>query len=507
MNNSFKSSLCALLAAVMAVPASAATYQLNTPVKGLVVLSAPSLGAFSIPAKTYGDAPFALTAPSSNSPGAWSFTSSSVGVATVSGNIVTIVGVGSTTITAKQAASGGYPASTVTATLVVNPLSPTVQSWPSLSKTWGDANFQLTAPASTSPAPWSYASSDANVATVTYNGLVSLVGPGTVTLTANQGASGPYSATNVSTTLTVDKATPTISGFTPLVKVNTDAPFALVNPTSNSSGAWTFTSSNPAVATIAAGTNVVTITGVGTATLTATQAATGYFKSASVTALLTVNNAVLDYDPEFANVTFLANFNTGLNAFKPAVAPNYTYAAISVVSENGNNILTRPDANPYGSISYPVGASASSLSGDFTIEGFVFVKSVGNSIRIVDVGGSVTSGGHGLLEFLPGTGWRLGYNFNSSSIVFGGTQPGAAWTHFAVTRQGSSVRMFVNGAQVGSTVTNGATIGSSNGNISLMNVGSGSSSFIGSVDDIRVTKGVARYTGPFTVPARPFFDH
>lgn len=61
--------------------------------------------------------------------------------------------------------------------------------------------------------------------------------------------------------------------------------------------------------------------------------------------------------------------------------------------------------------------------------------------------------------------------------------------------------------RVGSTVTNGAAIGSSNGNISLMNVGSGSSSFIGSVDDIRVTKGVARYTGPFTVPARPFFDH
>jgi hypothetical protein len=81
----------------------------------------PTLGNFPAITKTVGDEPFTLTAPSSDGPGAFSYTSSNAAVATIAGNVVTIVGAGTSTITANQAASGSYNASSTSATLTVNP--------------------------------------------------------------------------------------------------------------------------------------------------------------------------------------------------------------------------------------------------------------------------------------------------------------------------------------------------------------------------------------------------
>jgi len=79
--------------------------------------------SFTIPAKVVGEAPFSLTAPiiTSDSPGSFTYSSSNTAVATVSGSTVTIVGVGSTTITANQAAGGSFNSGSKTATLDVNP--------------------------------------------------------------------------------------------------------------------------------------------------------------------------------------------------------------------------------------------------------------------------------------------------------------------------------------------------------------------------------------------------
>ena len=79
----------------------------------------PVIGNFIVPAKNLGDLPFSLTAPTSDSPGAFSYTSSNLSVATISGNTVTIVGAGTSTITATQAASGSFLSGFKTADLVV----------------------------------------------------------------------------------------------------------------------------------------------------------------------------------------------------------------------------------------------------------------------------------------------------------------------------------------------------------------------------------------------------
>lgn len=79
----------------------------------------PALGAFPALSKAEGDPPFTLTAPTSEGPGAFSYTSSNAAVATIAGNTVTIIGPGTTTITAKQAAVGSYNESSTSAVLTV----------------------------------------------------------------------------------------------------------------------------------------------------------------------------------------------------------------------------------------------------------------------------------------------------------------------------------------------------------------------------------------------------
>lgn len=80
------------------------------------------LGEFPALNKTEGDAPFALIAPTSRSPAAFTYTSSNPTVATIDGNIVTIRASGSSTITAQQGSLGSYYPTSTSALLTVAPL-------------------------------------------------------------------------------------------------------------------------------------------------------------------------------------------------------------------------------------------------------------------------------------------------------------------------------------------------------------------------------------------------
>ncbi len=86
----------------------------------------PTITGFSVPAKLMGDAPFAITPPTSNSTGAFTYTSSNTAVATISGSTITVVGVGTSTITANQAAAGAYTTGSTTALFTVTYGPPTV---------------------------------------------------------------------------------------------------------------------------------------------------------------------------------------------------------------------------------------------------------------------------------------------------------------------------------------------------------------------------------------------
>ena len=80
---------------------------------------------------------------------------------------------------------------------------------------------------------------------------------------------------------------PIITNFPAITKNYGDASFTLTQPSSNSTGLFTYSSDNTGVATISGST--VTITGGGTSVITATQSATTSYASGFITAALTVN--------------------------------------------------------------------------------------------------------------------------------------------------------------------------------------------------------------------------
>jgi hypothetical protein len=93
-------------------------------------------------------------------------------------------------------------------------------------------------------------------------------------------------------TITVKPLT-TITNFNNYTKTYFDGSFIITNPTSTSTGAFTYTSDNAAVATISG--NTVTIIGAGTANITATQAADATYSSGSSIVSLTVSSvSVID---------------------------------------------------------------------------------------------------------------------------------------------------------------------------------------------------------------------
>lgn len=80
-----------------------------------------SIGPFPPIGKTEGDPPFVLVAPTSRSPVAFTFSSSDLNVAIVTGSTVTIPRDGTSTITAQQAGSGTWSPTSASTLLTVAP--------------------------------------------------------------------------------------------------------------------------------------------------------------------------------------------------------------------------------------------------------------------------------------------------------------------------------------------------------------------------------------------------
>lgn len=214
------------------------------------------------------------------------YTSSNPAVATIAGNLVHIVGLGTTDITASHPGDANNNAAvSVTKTLTISSSAQTI-NFPAITpKVLGTADFDPGASAS-SGLPVTYTSSDPAVATIVAN-RVHLTGAGTTTITASQLGNGTYTGATASVVLTVNKKDQTIT-FNPIpVKLRSDADFT--PEASSSSGLTiTYTSSNPAVAMIVD--NQIRLVGAGTANITAHQAGDAtYNAAADETQALTVN--------------------------------------------------------------------------------------------------------------------------------------------------------------------------------------------------------------------------
>jgi ELWxxDGT repeat protein len=242
-------------------------YEVATPVvQTLTIYKVSQTITFeSLPTKTYGDAPFELFA-SANSSLDVTFSSSDPAVASVAGNVLTNLKAGSVTITATQAGNDNYYSATATQTLTINRAAQTISFEPPSYKTFGDPAFQLSASSSTG-LPITFASSDPAVVSVEGNSA-SIVKAGTVTITASQAGTDNYNTASAEQTLTVAKASQTIT-FDDLPTLQSDDdPIELVAE-ATSGLPVAFQSLDKTIATMEGAT--LTITGSGITSITATQ--------------------------------------------------------------------------------------------------------------------------------------------------------------------------------------------------------------------------------------------
>jgi len=206
-----------------------------------------------------GVVPFAAPA-TSDSGLAVTLASSNTSVATVSGTTITVVGLGTTTITASQAGDADHLAATpISQDLVVNPAIVTATvTLSGLQQTY-DGNPKMVGVTTSPPGL---------AVTVTYDGGTSVpVHAGSYAVNAVVTQSG-YSG-SAAGTLVIGRASQTIA-LPDLGSVALAAPPFAVAASSSSGLPVTLTSSNPAVATVSGTT--VTVVGAGTTTITASQA-------------------------------------------------------------------------------------------------------------------------------------------------------------------------------------------------------------------------------------------
>jgi uncharacterized protein YjbI with pentapeptide repeats len=241
----------------------------------------PNISNLIVSNKTYGDNPFDITDPTSDSLGIFNYISSNTLVASISNrNRITVVGAGHTVITATQGIYTNYIEGSVSADLTISKRISTMGNLILTSKLYTDPPFNLDHPTTNSTGQFVYTSGNISVATI--NGsTVSLVGVGQTIIRATQLEDNNNFENFVEATLHVAVGPPTIQPIVIPQKLYGDAPFAItVDPQSNSAGAFTYTSSNLKVATISGRT--ITITGAGTTTITATQQAYGPYVSGSI---------------------------------------------------------------------------------------------------------------------------------------------------------------------------------------------------------------------------------
>lgn len=278
---------------ITATQAAVRGFEAGTITATLTVAKAkPTIAETKDVSKTFGDDPFTLKDPTSNSTGDITYSSNNEDVVKQSkttGRWV-IGGAGRATITVSQAATDDFLAGTDSFTVTVRKGTPDLKTPGDIAKSFLDADFDLPRPTSESKGAFTFTSSDANVVSITGT-KASIKSAGTVTITASQAATDDWVAASTTFKVVVSTKAPSLTDFAEVSKTFGDDAFTLASPKSNSPGSVSYKSSDEKVVTVGERDGRVAIVGAGTATITASQAASGGFSSGSISAKVTIGKA------------------------------------------------------------------------------------------------------------------------------------------------------------------------------------------------------------------------
>jgi hypothetical protein len=387
--------------------ASSATFNL-TNAKGSQTITFGALAN-----RTYGDAPFSLSATSiSGLPVSFQIVS---GPATVSANTVTITGAGAVVVRASQSGDSNYNAATpVDQSFTVAKANQTITFGALANKTFGNSPFTVSASSTSGlTVTFSIASGPATIS----GNTVTITGAGTVVVRASQAGDNNYnSATPVDQSFTVAKANQTVTFGALANKTYGDPPFSAI-ATASSGLTVTFSIvSGPATVTG----DTVTITGAGTIVARASQVGDGNYNAATpVDRTVTVAQA--------ASTTTVASSQ---NPSEFGQSVSFTATVSSTVGTPTGTVQFKDGGTNLGS---PVALSGGKASASFSN-----LSSGNHNITAVYSGDTNFLSSTGTLQNGQTVNGQVGVSVNDSSVTEGDT--GTKGLTFTVTLSAASTQ-------------------------------------------------------------------
>ena len=252
-------------------------------------------------------------------------------LATLADNTLSLTGIGTVTITATQEGNTNYAEAMQTQTITVSQGTQTITF---TSDTTGNVgtNIELAATASsTLPVTFEITTGD-TLATLADNTL-SLIGVGTVTITATQEGNANYADTMQTQTITVSQGTQTIT-FTSDTTGNVGTNIELMATASSTLPVTFEITTGDTLATLAD--NTLSLTGVGTVTITATQEGNTNYAEAMQTQTITVSQGT-------QTITFTSDTtgNVGTNIELAATASSTLPVTFEITT--GDTLATLAD--------------------------------------------------------------------------------------------------------------------------------------------------------------------
>lgn len=226
-------------------------------------------------------------------------------------------------------------------------------------------------------------------------------------------------------------------------------------------------------------------------------------------------DSIITADFIITNISLLMHMDgtNGSQTFIDSSSNSYSLTA------NGDAQISTAIADPFGGstslfdanddyVEVPVDAGEFG-SGDFTIECWIYANTTSNLDTVISKGVLTTVDNKAwTLEWNSGRLAFFGYGELSTGIVrTNNTLNTGTWYHVAVVKHGSNFRMYLDGVDQTDHSGNPTINTLDTGGVLL--VGSGfyaptTRTFDGYIDELRITKGDARYTSNFTPPTGPY---
>ena len=138
---------------------------------------------------------------------------------------------------------------------------------------------------------------------------------------------------------------------------------------------------------------------------------------------------------------------------------------------------------------------------DFTIEFWAYANTSGlSSATLFDLRDNGTDAEGLSLAFRAAGEVDLRVGTTTAITGSGAGIATGVWKHYAIAREGTDTRLFVDGTQRGIKFSDTTDYGSSKGIVFGADFDGASNNVTGWIDEVRIEKGVAKYTGNFTAP-------